>query len=56
VVPVPVPSIELQLRRETTQGSEDAYGSERLVEGYQANAKFNQRIAQDFSPVDAENI
>jgi len=27
-----------------------------LVAGYKANAKFNQRIAQDFSPVDAENI
>jgi hypothetical protein len=27
-----------------------------LVEGYQANAKFNRRIAQDFSPLDAENI
>jgi metal-responsive CopG/Arc/MetJ family transcriptional regulator len=27
-----------------------------LVEGYQANAKLNQRIAQDFSHVDAENI
>lgn len=27
-----------------------------LVDGYQANAKLNQRIAQDFSHVDAENI
>jgi metal-responsive CopG/Arc/MetJ family transcriptional regulator len=27
-----------------------------LLEGYQANAKLNQRIAQDFSHVDAENI
>ena len=27
-----------------------------LVEGYQTNAKLNQRIAQDLSPVDAENI
>jgi metal-responsive CopG/Arc/MetJ family transcriptional regulator len=27
-----------------------------LVAGYQANAKFNHGIAQDFSHVDAENI
>jgi hypothetical protein len=27
-----------------------------LVTGYQANAKLNRRIAQDFSPVDTENF
>jgi hypothetical protein len=27
-----------------------------LVAGYQANAKFNYGIAQDFSPLDAENV